>query len=67
VQYNVDKGCHSIYAIQFHLVMCVNYGKRTLTGLLDDRLTEIVDKLSARVGIREPAVSGGPPYESSQE
>jgi hypothetical protein len=47
--------------------MCVNYGKRTLTGLLDDRLTEIVDKLSARVGIREPAVSGGPPYESSQE
>jgi REP element-mobilizing transposase RayT len=32
--------------------MSVNYRKGILTGLPDDRLKEIVDELSAHVGIR---------------
>jgi putative transposase len=32
--------------------MCVKYKKKILTGLLDDRLKEIVDELSAKLGIQ---------------
>jgi putative transposase len=52
MEYKLDKGCHSAYAMQFHLVMCVKYRKKILTGLLDDRLKEIVDEMSARFGIK---------------
>ncbi|MGD0883299.1 MAG: IS200/IS605 family transposase [Thermodesulfovibrionales bacterium] len=52
MRYKIDKGSHSVYAIQFHLVMCVKYKKKILTGLLDDRLKEIVDELSAKLGIQ---------------
>jgi predicted nucleic acid-binding protein len=41
-EYELDKGCHSVYALQFHLVKCVKYRKRILTGLFDDRLKEIM-------------------------
>jgi REP element-mobilizing transposase RayT len=32
--------------------MRVKYRKKILTGLLDDRLKEIVDELSAKLGIQ---------------
>jgi putative transposase len=37
MQYKTDKGCHSVYAIQCHMVMCVKYRKKILTGDLDER------------------------------
>jgi putative transposase len=42
MKYKLDKGCHSVYSIQFHLVMCVKYRRRVLTGELDERLKELV-------------------------
>ncbi len=50
--YKLDKGCHSVYAIQFHLVMCVKYRKKILTGTLDDRLKEIAEEVTSKFGIQ---------------
>lgn len=51
MEYRLDKGCHSVYAIQFHLVMCVKYRRKVLTGKLDERLKEMVLALAKRFGI----------------
>ena len=46
MEYRIDKGRHSVYAIQLHLVMCVKNRKKILTGLLDHRLKELVDEMA---------------------
>ncbi len=46
MQYRLDKGCHSVYSIQFHLVMCVKYRKKVLTGELDTRLKELASEVA---------------------
>ena len=46
MEYRIDKGRHSVYAIQLHLVMCVKDRKKILTGLLDHRLKELVDEMA---------------------
>lgn len=52
MQYRLDTGCHSVYSIQFHLVMCVKDRKKILTGDLDERLKEIVTEMAGRFGIQ---------------
>src|SRR5271157_1426704 len=52
MQYRLDKGSHSVYAIQLHLVMCVKYRKKILTGLLDDRLKEIVNEMAEQFKVQ---------------
>ena len=51
MQYRLDTGCHSVYSIQFHLVMCVKDRMKILTGDLDERLKEIVTEMAGRFGI----------------
>lgn len=51
MQYRLDKGCHSVYAIQFHLVMCVKYRKKILLGQLDTRLKDVVREVAVHFGI----------------
>ncbi|AMM40701.1 transposase IS200-family protein [Candidatus Desulfofervidus auxilii] len=51
MKYRLDKGCHSVYSLQFHLVMCVKYRKKVLVGVLDNRLKEIVRDVAKRFGI----------------
>ena len=46
MEYKLDKGCHSVYALQFHLVMCVKYRKKILAGEMDDRLKELVEQVA---------------------
>ncbi|HMK44013.1 MAG TPA: IS200/IS605 family transposase [Dissulfurispiraceae bacterium] len=46
MEYKLDKGCHSVYALQFHLVMCVQYRKKILTGMLDERLKGLVGQVA---------------------
>jgi len=52
MEYRLDKGCHSVYSIQFHLVMCIKYRKKILTGSLDGRLKELVDEMSTKCGVQ---------------
>lgn len=52
MRYTLDKGCYSVYSIQFHLVMCVKYRKEVLEGDLDVRLKALILDISKRMQVR---------------
>ncbi len=50
--YKLDKGSHSVYALQYHLVQCVKYRKKTLVNekiidLLKTKAREISETFGA--------------------
>ena len=51
MEYKLDKGCHSVYSLQFHLVLVVKYRKKVLVGKLAERLKEIVVEVAEHFGI----------------
>ncbi len=51
MKYKLDKGCHSVYSIQFHLVMCVKYRRKVLVDALDMRLKELVVAVAEKFGV----------------
>ena len=51
MEYRLDKGCHSVYSLQFHLVLVVKYRKKVLVGKLAERLKEIVVEVAVHFGI----------------
>lgn len=51
MEYKLDKGCHSVYSIQFHLVMCVKYRRKVLHGEMDRRLMELTSAVARDFGI----------------
>ena len=42
MKYSFDKGCHSVYALQYHLIMAVKYRKKVFTN------EEIIDFLKMK-------------------
>lgn len=52
MKYTIDKGCHSVYCIQFHLVFCVKYRRKVLSTEISDRLKEIVLKTATSFDIK---------------
>ncbi len=50
MEYKLDKGCHSVYSLQFHLVLVVKYRKKVLIGKLAERLKEIVEEVAQHFG-----------------
>ncbi|RLB12049.1 MAG: IS200/IS605 family transposase, partial [Deltaproteobacteria bacterium] len=46
MKYKLDKGCHSVYSLQFHLVLVVKYRKKVLVGKLAERLKEVVEEVA---------------------
>ena len=51
MEYKLDKGCHSVYSLQFHLVLVVKYRKKVLAGKLAERLKEIVEEVAQHFGV----------------
>jgi len=51
MEYKLDKGCHSVYSLQFHLVLVVKYRKKVLVGKLAERLKEIVEEVAQHFGV----------------
>jgi len=51
MEYKLDKGCHSVYSLQFHLVLVVKYRKKILVGKLAERLKEIVEEVAQHFGV----------------
>ena len=52
MNYTLDKGCHSVYAIQFHLVLVVKYRKKILVGRVSERLKEITKEVAKHFGVK---------------
>ena len=54
MKYNLDKSCHSVYALQYHLVQCVKYRRKALvkqeiTQYLKDKIREISMRFEVNV------------------
>jgi putative transposase len=52
MEYRLDKGCHSVYSLQFHLVLVTKYRKKVLVGKLAQRLKEIVEEVAKHFRVR---------------
>ena len=51
MEYKLDKGCHSVYSLQFYLVLVVKYRKKVLVGKLAERLKEVVEEVAQHFGV----------------
>ncbi len=51
MKYELDRGQHSVYALCYHLVMCVKYRRKVLHGETANSLTQILKTLSEKIGI----------------
>lgn len=54
MEYKFDKGCHSVYALQYHFIQCVKYRKKILTDnklidLLKQKIKEISNTFKVEV------------------
>ncbi len=52
MEYQLDKGCHSVYSLQFHLVLVTKYRKKVLIGKLAQRLKEVVEEVAQHFKVR---------------
>ena len=52
MNYTLDKGYHSVYAIQFHLALVVKYRKKILVGKVSERLKEITKEVAKHFGVK---------------
>ncbi|HAM53331.1 MAG TPA: IS200/IS605 family transposase [Nitrospiraceae bacterium] len=52
MDYKLDKGCHAVYAIQFHLVMCIKYRRKVLSGKVDMRLKDLTARVAEQFETR---------------
>jgi len=51
MRYELDKGAHSVYALQYHLVQVVKYRKKVLENGVVDLLKQKVREISGRFGV----------------
>ena len=52
MKYNLDRRAHSVYSLQYHLVIVVKYRRKALVSeTIRERLTEIVSKLAKNLNI----------------
>jgi len=51
MKYNLDKGNHSVYCLQFHYVACVKYRQKVLTDTISARLKAINADVAKAFGI----------------
>lgn len=52
MKYKIDKGCHSVYCIQFHLVFCVKYRRKVLTETISQRLKSLVNEIALKFKVK---------------
>ena len=52
MKYKIDKGCHSVYCIQFHLVFCVKYRRKVLTETISQRLKFLVNEIALKFKVK---------------
>ena len=51
MEYNTNKGNHSVYCLQFHYVACVKYRRKILNNKISERLKEINNSIANSFGI----------------
>ena len=52
MQYNLDKGSHSVYSLQYHFVQCVKYRRHALVNpLIIDLLKQTIHNISGNFDV----------------
>jgi len=52
MKYNVNKGCHSVFALHYHFVQCVKYRKKVFDNeMIVDLLKQKVHEISETFGV----------------
>ncbi len=51
MKYRLDKGCHSVYSLQFHYVACVKYKRKLLVGSVTEKLKVVNLEVAEKFGI----------------
>lgn len=51
MEYELDRGQHSVYALSYHLAMCVKYRRKVLQGQIALSLKETLEHLAEKIGI----------------
>lgn len=51
MKYDLDKGCHSVYSLHYHLVQCVKYRKKVLTEDIMELIKQKVKEISKTFGV----------------
>ncbi len=52
MKYNLDKGSHSVYSIQFHYVACIKYRQEVLSDMVAEQLKSINIEIAKSFGIK---------------
>jgi len=59
MKYNLEKGSHTVYALQYHFVTVTKYRSDILTDEIAERLGEIASDIAADFGVNIQNVNGG--------
>ncbi|MFC4542537.1 IS200/IS605 family transposase [Halosolutus amylolyticus] len=59
MKYNLEKGSHTVYALQYHFVTVTKYRTDILTDEIAERIGEIASDISEDFGVSIQNVNGG--------
>ena len=59
MKYNLEKGSHTVYALQYHFVTVTKYRSDILTDEIAERLGEIASDIAADFNVNIQNVNGG--------
>ena len=59
MKYNLEKGAHTVYALQYHFVTVTKYRSDILTDEIAERLGEIASDIAPDFGVNIQNVDGG--------
>ena len=48
---NLDSNNHSVFLLNYHLVMCIKYRRKVINDSISDRLKEIFEDISPKYGV----------------
>jgi len=59
MKYNLERGSHTVYALQYHFVTVTKYRADLLTDEIAERIGEIASDISEDFGVNIQNVNGG--------
>lgn len=48
---NLDSNNHSVFLLNYHLVMCIKYRRKVINDSISDRLKEIFEDIAPKYGV----------------
>jgi putative transposase len=52
MKYQLDKGCHAVYALRFHYICCVKYRRKVLDDEVSAFLKQVNESVASKFGVQ---------------